>query len=259
MNLLNEIITNKRIEIEARKKEVPLAQLKKAAEAIALQTSFINALRSAPMGLIAEVKRRSPSAGNIREPFNAVEIARAYEQAGAQALSVLMDEKYFGGGEADFKAVRQAVKIPLLYKEFVVDEWQVWHARKLGASAILLIVAALSSEELQHLHKICREAQIEPLVEVHTEDEARVAMGLGTICIGVNNRDLKTFKVSLDTTFLIQHGVPSKFLLISESGIKTAQDVAELRSAGVKAILVGEHLLRQSDIGKAVRQLMGGV
>lgn len=250
MNVLQEILTSKRAEIAARKRggRLTIPEGRPA--------SFVDALRAAPIGLIAEVKRRSPSAGAIREPFDPAAIARDYESAGAQALSVLMDEKYFGGGEEPFRAVRSAVRLPLLYKEFVVDEWQIEHAAAIGASAALLIVAALSPDELQFFIERCNELGLAALVEVHDEDETHRAVAAGASCIGVNNRDLRTFKVSLDTSFRLRKLVPDSILFVAESGIKTAQDVQSLKDAGSQAVLVGESLLRQADIKTAVRDLM---
>ena len=255
MTVLSEILTNKRAEIAARKAARPLAELRGAVEA-AHRPDFVAALRTAPVALIAEVKHRSPSAGVIRSPFDPAAIARDYATAGAQALSVLVDERYFGGGEGALRAVRGAVELPLLYKEFVVDEWQVWHAAALGASAVLLIVAALSQDDLGRLLDVCDAAQIEPLVEVHDEAEADIAVATGARVIGVNNRDLKTLKTSLETTHRLRSRIPSDRVVVGESGIRTADDVLRLRAAGVQAALVGEHLLKQPDLIKAVRELM---
>jgi indole-3-glycerol phosphate synthase len=256
MNILEEIVANKRVEVEAFKKARPMSMLQSAAELRDRAPDFIEPLRSAPIGLIAEVKRRSPSAGAIREPFDAQALAVAYDKAGAQAISVLMDQKYFGGGEVDFRAVRAMVDLPLLYKEFVVDAWQIWHAASLGASAVLLIAAVLDDALLKDLAALCREARIEPLVEVHDENEMSRVAAMPVRCIGVNNRDLKTFKISLETTLRLKPLAPEGCTLISESGIRSAADVARLKDAGVHAVLVGEHLLRQSDLGKAVNDLM---
>lgn len=256
MNILEEIVANKRIEVSAFKKSRPMGELRSAAEQRDQAPDFIKALRSAPIGLIAEVKRRSPSAGAIREPFDPQAVALAYDKAGAQAISVLMDQKYFGGGEVDFRAVRVMVDVPLLYKEFVVDPWQIWHASSLGASAALLIAAVLDDALLRDLAAVCREARIEPLVEVHDENEMVRVAAMPVRCIGVNNRDLKTFQISLETTLRLKSLAPKECTLISESGIRSAADVARLEDAGVHAVLVGEHLLRQSDLGKAVNDLM---
>ena len=257
MNLLKKILADKAREVAAKKKLLPLHLLRAAAAQAARPPSFVRALRARPMGLIAEVKRRSPSVGVIRTPFDPATVARAYEAGGASALSVLMDEKYFGGGAGDFAAVRAAVKLPLLYKEFVVDPWQVWHARALGASAVLLIVSALERRKLKSLMALIQKLNMEPLVEVHDAKEFAVAVEAGARCIGVNNRDLRTFTTSLQTTLDLADQTPRGALLVSESGIRTARDVVTLQQAGAEAVLVGEHLLRKRDLKRAVQNLMG--
>ncbi len=256
MNILQQIIADKKREIEQRLSEVSLAEMERSAGAAPVPPDFLRALRSKPIGLIAEVKRRSPSAGLIRTPFDPVAIAQSYERAGAQALSVLMDGAYFGGGEDDFRAVRAAVKLPLLYKEFVVHPWQIAHARAIGASAVLLIVAALAQEQLAEFHRLVLDAGLTPLVEVHDREELDIALSLNPICVGVNNRNLKTFETRLETTFALAERVPCNVCLVSESGIGKADDVARLRHAGAQAVLVGESLLRQPDVERAVRELM---
>ena len=259
MTILTAILADKRAEVAVRKVETPETELRAAASARARPPGFTAALRSRPVGLIAEVKRRSPSAGAIREPFDPVAIARAYEAAGAQAVSVLMDAKYFGGGETDFRAVRAAISLPMLYKEFVVDPWQVAHAAALGASAVLLIAGALDAGELRDLSAAIRTAGLDPLVEVHDEAELDAALACGADLVGINNRDLRTFVTTVDTTIRLAARVPAGVTLVSESGIRGPGDVARLRAAGVHAILVGEHLLRQPDVGAAVGNLMAGV
>ncbi len=257
MNILEQIVADKREEIAARKKARPAESLAPA-EGYPGGAEFIRALRSVPLGLIAEVKRRSPSAGPIREPFDPAEIACAYAASGAQALSVLMDEKYFGGGEAQFLRVRSAVSLPLLYKEFVVDPWQIRHAASLGASAVLLIAAVLDREPLREFMELCRAASLAALVEVHDEAEMRIAASLECPLIGINNRDLKSFKTTLETTFRLAALAPPGCVLVSESGIKTHEDILRLRAGGIHAVLVGESLLRQTDLHGAVRSLMTG-
>lgn len=257
MNWLDTILANKRAEIARWSREIPVSSLAEAAATRPTPPDFRSALASRPVGLIAEVKRRSPSAGVIRDPFDPAAIARAYVAGGANALSVLMDREFFGGGPEDFAAVRAAVDIPLLYKEFVVDPWQVRHAASLGASAVLLIVAALEVEELRRLMAEITSAGLQPLVEVHDEEEAGIAVEAGAQLIGINNRNLKTFVTSLATTQRVMQVIPSGRMIISESGIRTADDVTRLHSMGVDAILVGEHLLRKPDLAAAVKELMG--
>ena len=224
---------------------------------IGCHPDFVTALRSAPIGLIAEVKRRSPSAGPIREPFDPAAIAQEYEASGANAVSCLMDEKYFGGGAEDFSKVRNAVALPMLYKEFVVDPWQIVHAKTMGASAVLLIVGALTDTELASFIKEIQSLELQPLVEVHDHEEMRRAIGAGSDCIGINNRNLKTFATTLDTTYELKEMAPPDCTLVSESGIKTPEDVAALKAAGVHAVLVGESLLRKPSPGDAAKWLMG--
>jgi indole-3-glycerol phosphate synthase len=256
MNILEQIIADKRVEVETRKKSLSLKDLQSQIQSVESRPDFVTALRSAPMGLIAEVKRRSPSAGVIRDPFDPAAIAVDYEANGAQAVSCLMDQKYFGGGAEDFSAVRNAISLPMLYKEFVVDPWQVAHAKTMGASAVLLIVGALTDTELATFIKAIRDVELQPLVEVHDREEMQRAIDAGSDCIGINNRNLKTFVTTLDTTYELKEMAPEGCTLISESGIKTPEDVAQLKSAGAHAILVGESLLREPDPGTAAANLM---
>ena len=258
MNLLSQILAHKRGEIDARATARPTALLRMEAEKRPAPPPFAAALRAASIGLIAEVKHRSPSAGVIRTPWDPAAVARDYQAGGAQALSVLVDEHYFGGGEPAFTAVREAVALPLLYKEFVIDPWQVWHARRIGASAVLLIAAALSDDAAAGLMRECAAAGLEVLLEVHDEEEMRRAAALGARLIGVNNRDLRTFRTTLETSFRLRGLAPAGCTFVSESGIRDADDVRTLREAGVHAVLVGEHLLRKPDLVAATRALMGG-
>ncbi len=255
MNILHEIAANKRIEIARRRESCPRAAL----HAMPERPDFAAAMRAAGLGLIAEVKRKSPSAGFIRQPMVPAEVAKAYERAGAQAVSVLMDEKYFGGGEGDFIAVRQAVKLPMLYKEFVVDEWQIAHAASIGASAVLLIAGILNAEEMTRFLECARHAGLAALVEVHDAKEIEKIRPLRPSFVGINNRDLKTFKVDIETTLRLKDRLDAGTMIISESGIKSASDVKRLKDNGITGILVGEQLLRQPDIEAAVKELMSGV
>jgi len=280
MNVLEEIIANKRREIETPGYFQTLEKVVENLPHVGTSCTecdgkparepapdFVAALKAAPtrlhngvsarqVGLIAEVKRKSPSAGPIREPFDPAAIARAYEAAGAQAISCLMDASYFGGGEAQWSAVRSATALPMLYKEFVIDPRQIFHAEALGASAVLLIVAALSDAELKKYIRLTEASGMTPLVEVHTAEEMKRAIAVGAECIGINNRNLKTFETKIETTLELLKRAPKGCTLISESGIRTAEDIKMLREAGISAVLVGESLLRQADIGAAVRALM---
>ncbi|MGA0369433.1 MAG: indole-3-glycerol phosphate synthase TrpC [Kiritimatiellia bacterium] len=256
MNILEQIVADKRLEISERLKQQPLTLQRERAQGMPPAPGFAAALRAVPMGLIAEVKHRSPSAGVIRDPFVPAEIAQSYERAGAQAVSVLMDRKYFGGGEADFQAVRAAVSMPMLYKEFVVDAWQIWHARAVGASAVLLIAAVLTDAEIRSLSELAAEAGLEILLEVHDGEELERALQLDAPLVGINNRNLKTFETRLEHTLELMPRVPETVTLISESGIRTAEDVRRLQDAGVSGVLVGEHLLRKPALEMAVKELM---
>lgn len=255
MNILEEIVAAKRKEIAARLTLAPVSELKRQAEDLPRPPPFHEVFTGKDMGIIAEVKRESPSAGIIRFPFEPAEIARAYKAGGAGAISVLMDEPYFGGGEEQFQEVRSAVDLPLLYKEFVIDEWQIWHARVLGASAVLLIAAVLTDEEIGRFMGEAEDAGVTPLLEVHNREELDRASRLKAPLIGINNRDLKTFKTTLDTTLNLAEHVPDDVILISESGIRSADDLRKLQRVGVKGVLVGEHFLKQPDIAQAVKNL----
>ena len=259
MNLLEKILKNKRAELETRMASTTLEYLKSAASIRKDPPDFATALRAKPVGLIAELKRKSPSAGDIRPDMVAGHLATTYASAGAQALSILMDQAFFGGEESDFVAARNQTELPILYKEFVLTCWQIWHAASIGASAVLLIAAALEDEDLAALLSCAREARMTPLVEVHSADEMQRAKACGAQCIGINNRDLTTFETTLETTFRLADQAPDNALLISESGIRSADDVVKLKNVGVEGILVGEHLLRQGDVSVAVAELMSGV
>ncbi|HEY1490720.1 MAG TPA: indole-3-glycerol phosphate synthase TrpC, partial [Verrucomicrobiae bacterium] len=226
---------------------------------------FIAALKNprlGSIGLIAEVKKASPSAGIICENFDQVKIAREYEAAGASCLSVLTDEKFFQGSLDYLRQIRAAVKLPLLRKDFIIDERQILEAIEWGADAILLIVAILTEEQLAKFHSLATEAGLAVLVEVHDEEELERALKISPALIGVNNRNLKTFKVDLATTerlatklFSPAASRPSP-LLVAESGIHTHADVERLKKCGAGAILVGESLVKQGDIGGKTRELM---
>ncbi|RKX46800.1 MAG: indole-3-glycerol phosphate synthase TrpC [Verrucomicrobia bacterium] len=257
MNILEQIIADKRLEVAGRKKIQSAEGLHAQIPDVGSRPDFVASLRSVPMGLIAEVKRRSPSAGMIRNPFDPAAIAKEYEVNGASAVSCLMDSTYFGGGVEDFSSVRNAIELPMLYKEFVVDPWQIAHAKVMGASAVLLIVGALSDEELVSFIGEIQSLKLQPLVEVHDREEMRRAIDAGADCIGINNRNLKTFVTTLDTTLELKEMAPRDCTLVSESGIKTPEDVAMLKAVGVHAILVGESLLREPSPGEAAKRLMG--
>jgi indole-3-glycerol phosphate synthase len=208
--------------------------------------------------VIAEVKRASPSKGVLRDPFDPVAIARSYEAAGAAALSVLTDQRYFQGSPQTLQLARAAVRLPVLRKDFIIDPWQVWEAAAMGADAILLIVAALPDPLLADLAALAQSLGLDVLVEVHDEGELERALTLPTPLIGVNNRDLRTFTVDLATTLRLLPRYPNDRIAVTESGVNTRDDVGRLWSAGVPAFLVGEAFMRAPDPGLALTQLFSG-
>jgi indole-3-glycerol phosphate synthase len=207
--------------------------------------------------LIAEVKRASPSQGIIRQGFDPKQLARAYAAAGAAAISVLTDEPFFQGSLEDLARAKASVSLPVLRKDFILDPYQVYEARAWGADAVLLIVAILERGPLQDLLALAQGMGLHPLTEVHTRQELQAALDAKVPIVGINNRDLKSFQVSLETTFTLLAGIPREVVVISESGISHREEVARLEAAGVDAILVGEGLLRAQDVEEKVRDLLG--
>ena len=239
---------------------MPQAELKARAKDAPPPRDFQAALQTRKLGsvtLIAEIKKASPSAGIIRADFDPTAIAKIYEANGASCLSVLTDAKFFQGHDNYLTAVRESGAIPVIRKDFVVSEWQIYESRALGADAILLIVAALTSAQLADYQALAQELDMAALVEVHTESEMEVALGANARLIGINSRDLNTFVTDLGTVERLAALVPCDVTLVAESGLKTPADVKRVADAGAKAILVGETLMRSPDIGAAVRKLLG--
>lgn len=256
-DILAGICRAKRTEIERLKGGDPAA-LERAAAAQEAPRGFRAALAAgAEVALIAEVKKASPSAGVIRADFDPVEIAVTYDRAGATAISVLTDREFFQGEPAFLSAIRSAVAVPLLRKDFILDEVQLVESRALGADACLLIVAALEPAELAHLMGATHARGMDALVEVHGEAELDVAVEAGADLIGMNNRNLHTFEVDLAVSERLAPRVPHGVVLVAESGIKTRADVARLKACGVDAVLVGETLMRAPDLAAATRALCG--
>lgn len=212
-------------------------------------------LKSRALTLIAEVKKASPSKGVINAQINPVETAFKYQTGGAGAISVLTEEEFFMGNNTYLSDIAKKVNIPILRKDFIIDPYQIYHSRYLGASIILLIVAILDKDKLKEYLSIADSLGLDAIVEVHTEEELLVAIEIGARIIGINNRDLNTFEVDLKTTKKLMERMPDDKLVISESGIKTAEDVRYLKSLGIKGILIGETLVRSADIGKAIEEL----
>jgi len=264
--ILDQIIETKRHEVAQRKQTVPIEQLKETITTLGRPRNFFQAVSKKPVGkplnLIAEVKKASPSAGVIRADFDPVKIAQEYAAAGADALSVLTDEQYFHGKLEYLHAIRDVVKLPVLRKDFLIDPYQVYESRANGADAILLIAECLATNELIDLQILATELNLTCLIEVHDIDNLmRVrdrVIGFphrSYSLLGINNRDLRTFKTDLGTTLRVTELIEDKEVLVSESGINTNADVKKLAKAGVRAVLVGESLMRSEDIGAKIREL----
>ncbi len=256
--ILDRIVERRIERVEQAKLLVPLAELVEACATTEIShRSFREAIsRIDRTNIIAEIKRQSPSKGIIREDFNHLEIAAQYAQAGAAAMSVLTEEDFFGGHLNFLNEIHRHTDVPLLRKDFIIDEYQIFEAKLAGASAILLITAVLQDELLRSFAKCAAALGLDALVEVHTEKEMRRAVQAGAALIGVNNRDLTTFKVDLKTSIRLAQVAPPEAILVSESGITTRQDIVRLQAAGYRAFLIGEHLMRQKDMNKALQELL---
>lgn len=259
---LDKIVATKQREVAALKDRLPLAAAERDIAGMAACRGFERALterRHRPVGLIAEVKKASPSKGLIRADFDPVSLAQSYERAQADCISVLTDTDYFQGKSDYLKAVRQAVSLPLLRKDFTIDVHQVYEARLIGADAVLLIAAILTTAQMKEFLREARALGMDALVEVHDRAELERALELDASLIGINNRNLHTFVTDLDTTRQLIEHVSAGRTVVSESGIGTRADMAALQAAGAKAVLIGEHFMRQPSVEQAVRDLMDGL
>ena len=258
MTILDKIVATKRDEIARSKAATPIVELRsRVADAPPIRDFFKALAADGPIKLIAEVKKASPSKGVIRADFDPVAIARTYEAHGASCLSVLTDEHYFQGSLEYLREVREAVGIPVLRKDFVLDTYQLLEARAAGADAVLLIAECLDDCHLRKLHNEAIELGLTPLVEFYEPANLERVLAAGAQLIGVNNRDLRTFAVDLEHTVRLRDRVPLDCVFVGESGIYSRADVLRLESAGVDAMLVGESLIREPDIGAAVDRLLG--
>ncbi len=256
--ILDKIASTKRSEIERAKTALPEIELRaRVADAPPVRNFFVPLAAGPPIKLIAEVKKASPSAGVIRNDFDPVQIAMIYEQHGASSVSVLTDESYFQGSLDYLRAIRSSVSLPILRKDFVLDTYQVFEARAAGADAVLLIAECLDDCNLRKLFNAICELGMTPLVELYEPENLDRVFNAGATLIGINNRNLHTFEVDLEHTIRMRQRVPDECVLVGESGIKTHADVEQLQAAGVDAILVGESLMREADIGAAVDRLLG--
>jgi len=254
--MLDEIITQKRKEVEQRKKILPLAHLKRRIAQQKPLLDFTLALKGKPMRLIAEVKQASPSRGILCPNFNPIELATTYAQGGANAISVLTEVNYFKGSIDHLAAIREVVKLPLLRKDFIFDPYQVYESRAYGADALLLIVAALSQEQLEGLLSLSHNLGLKCLVEVHNETDVERALLSGAEIIGINNRNLSTFTVDINTTGRLRLLIPRQKIVVAESGIKSRKDIEKLMDWRVNAVLIGEALVTANNILTKMKELM---
>lgn len=258
-DILQRILARKREEVAERCERAPLSELHHRIQAAPAPRGFVAAIRArldaGEAAVIAEIKRASPSKGVLRPDFQPAEIARSYERGGATCLSILTDVDFFQGADVYLQQARAACSLPVLRKDFIIDAYQVYEARALGADCILLIVAALEDEQLLALSQLAHTLGMDVLVEVHDLDELERALRLETILIGVNNRNLRTFETRLDTTLQLLPMIPKNRVVVTESGILAAEDVALMRSRGVDTFLVGEAFMKADDPGQRLQQL----
>jgi indole-3-glycerol phosphate synthase len=255
--ILDEICSHKRVEVEALKTTAPLKGLQERIGQLGPPRPFRQGLRIEGISLIAEVKRASPVRGVFSEDLNPVGLAGLYEQSGARAVSVLTDSRFFRGSLDDLHSVRQNIALPCLRKDFIVDAYQLYEARAAQADAVLLIVCVLSDAQLRDYLDLAAELQMDALVEAHNENEIERALKAGAHMIGINNRDLTTFEVNINTTLELRRLVPGGNVLVSESGIHTREHVQMLEDGGVDAILVGEALVTSPNISEKIHELLG--
>jgi indole-3-glycerol phosphate synthase len=257
-NILDRIVEARRATVAHRKRVLPDVALKMAVEKkVAPPRDFAGALaRAGKINIISELKKASPSRGVIREEYAPSVLAASLEEAGAVALSVLTEEDFFSGSLGDLKDASRVTKIPILRKDFIVDPWQVWETRAVGADSFLLIAAVLNDAELQDLLELGRTLKMEALVEVHSRGELDRVLDAGARIIGVNNRDLRDFEVHLETSLSLVEEIPEECIAVSESGLRTYDDLARLQRAGFDAFLIGEHVMQSSDPAVALRALL---
>lgn len=254
--ILDEIVALRRERLEQARREAPLEALQRAAERRADRRDFSAAISGPGVRVIAEMKEASPSAGLLRPEYCSEEIAEEYEAAGACALSVLTERDYFQGSLDDLRKARAAARVPVLRKDFIVDAYQVYESVAAGADALLLIVAALARRELRSLIELSRRLNVATLVEVHTEEELDQALAAGASLIGVNNRNLKTLEVDLETSFRLREKIPAGCLTVTESGIRSSEDLKRLLGAGYHAALIGERFMKSEHPGEALAEFL---
>jgi len=255
--MLSKIIEEKRREIDKAEKKVSLNDIKKEAESLYIRSAFKkNISRKGHINLIAEIKKSSPSKGIIRANFDPVKIALTYQAAGAGAVSVLTDERFFDGKLEYIRKIKERITIPILRKDFIIDEYQIYESAARGADAILLISHILTREELRRYLEVTKSLGMDALVEVHNEEEVEKALNVNAPIIGINNRDLTTFNVDVSITQRLMRLLPDTKIIVSESGITSYEEVMFLKSLGVNAVLIGETFMHTENIGRKVRELM---
>ncbi|PNQ73775.1 indole-3-glycerol phosphate synthase TrpC [Hanstruepera neustonica] len=256
MNILQKIITDKRVEIDLKKQLVPIKQLEQAKLFEIKTYSLVKNLKQSRTGIIAEHKRRSPSKATINQNANVQDVVSGYETAGASGISVLTDGKYFGGSLDDFILARASCKLPLLRKDFIISEYQIIEAKAHGADVILLIAAVLSKEEIKQFSELAKQLHLEVLLEVHNEEELQKSIISTVDMLGVNNRNLKTFEVSLETSKRLSAMIPKDFIKISESGLSTIEAIRDLKQYGYKGFLIGENFMKTNNPGKSATEFI---
>ena len=257
VTVLDRIVEARRTAIAHRKKSVPETVLRFGVKQALPVRDFAAALGRDSLNVIAELKKASPSRGLIRADFDPVALAKTLEIAGAAAISVLTEEEFFQGELKYMREARAAVGLPVLRKDFIVDPWQIWESRATNADSFLLIIAALDDEALAELLALGRELGMEPLVEVHTREELARALAVGARILGVNNRNLRTLEVRVETSYELIEAIPEECIAVCESGLRTHEDLTRLRAAGFDAFLIGEHLMAQPDPAAELRTLLG--
>jgi indole-3-glycerol phosphate synthase len=256
MNILEKIVADKHTEVELRKKLIPIEQLEQSVLFDKAPISLVQNLKSSSSGIIAEHKRRSPSKSIINQDLNVFDVAKGYEKAGVCGMSVLTDGKYFGGSLDDLLTARASCKLPLLRKEFIIDPYQIIEAKAYGANVILLIAAILTKDELKAYSELAQSLELEVLLEIHDEKELKKSLHQSVNMIGVNNRNLKTFEVSLETSKTLSTLIPEDFVKVSESGISSIEAIKELKPFGFKGFLIGENFMKTENAGASAKQFI---
>lgn len=256
MNILDKIVADKSVEVKLRKQLIPISQLEQSVLFNRETISLAKKLKNSTTGIIAEHKRRSPSKSVINQNLNVFDVAKGYEKAGVCGMSVLTDAKYFGGSLDDLLTARASCNLPLLRKEFIIEEYQIIEAKAYGADVILLIAAILTKEEIKTFSRLAKSLNLDVLLEVHNEEELQKSIMTSLDMLGVNNRNLKTFEVSLDTSKKLSQLIPNDFVKVSESGISNIETIKELQPYGYKGFLIGENFMKTENAGKSAEEFI---